>query len=618
VNALGEMEFTEMYMMTHAVSRATQTNYKRIHLSDGGPPLDISAFHNVKLASGALKPPIGLKRGDKLLRYDEASGSMSPVAVTRIESVKLEGAYHPMTWTRTIVVNGVVASDFQGLPLTPAVVEAQASAVMQLHTEFPELVASSDSLVDADTGLHVLALAPLMQTLVATSQLSMLDRLRALPPRVLGLLTLGWLRGRIHGEMPLLWAALGVPLTSNGTAAFNRGFGRGVAMHILDGNSDRAAAEGATSFPADECAVCGFDAVVARGGGGDATAAFMRRAWREDALDVSSGDKPAAPLQWPERGTYVTAYPEADLRFVWSHEGACKCTRLERISTTSAPPPPPATGFAVQNVSWAGGSTTEEQGQLFALAFDDQDTTQPRSWVKTYLTVGLPLRVGMCYLLPSAAFVLMAQRKWSAAQLREEVSAALSTWLAFALELACLLGASLLAWDRATLRAAIPHSLSPAAQVADFTSLVLAHDAWFFATHWAMHATRGGARVHARHHAHGAHFSPLAAIAFGPAEALLQALYLPLVTAAYVAALGRTMHPNAWRAEVALAILHSVWIHSGADRWCGARVCEGLERLGLHTPRLHRAHHDAGELAAAGNYALYFTHLDHAFGTARD
>ncbi len=57
--------------------------------------------------------------------------------------------------------------------------------------------------------------------------------------------------------------------------------------------------------------------------------------------------------------------------------------------------------------------------------------------------------------------------------------------------------------------------------------IVVAHDAWFYWTHRALHHRRWFGAVHGRHHA-SLHPTPWAAYAFHPVEALVQALFLPL------------------------------------------------------------------------------------------
>ena len=57
--------------------------------------------------------------------------------------------------------------------------------------------------------------------------------------------------------------------------------------------------------------------------------------------------------------------------------------------------------------------------------------------------------------------------------------------------------------------------------------IIVAHDAWFYWTHRALHHRRWFRAVHGRHHA-SLHPTPWAAYAFHPVEALVQAVFLPL------------------------------------------------------------------------------------------
>ncbi|MCW5635121.1 MAG: sterol desaturase family protein, partial [Rubrivivax sp.] len=62
---------------------------------------------------------------------------------------------------------------------------------------------------------------------------------------------------------------------------------------------------------------------------------------------------------------------------------------------------------------------------------------------------------------------------------------------------------------------------------ASLALIVVAHDAWFYWTHRALHHRRWFRAVHGRHHA-SLHPTPWAAYAFHPVEALVQAVFLPL------------------------------------------------------------------------------------------
>ena len=61
-----------------------------------------------------------------------------------------------------------------------------------------------------------------------------------------------------------------------------------------------------------------------------------------------------------------------------------------------------------------------------------------------------------------------------------------------------------------------------------FMVLILLHDSWFFWTHWLLHHWRWLYRhVHSAHHS-SRYPSPFADLSFHPAEALIQALFIPI------------------------------------------------------------------------------------------
>jgi len=138
---------------------------------------------------------------------------------------------------------------------------------------------------------------------------------------------------------------------------------------------------------------------------------------------------------------------------------------------------------------------------------------------------------------------------------------------------------------------------------ASLVLIVVAHDAWFYWTHRAMHHRRWFRAVHGRHHA-SLHPTPWAAYAFHPVEALVQATFLPLFL------LLVPVHG----AVIALFLLHMILRNTIGHcahellpwRW----TPRGW--LGWITSVSHHHFHHARN---RGNYGLYFTWWDRGCGT---
>jgi Delta7-sterol 5-desaturase len=139
-----------------------------------------------------------------------------------------------------------------------------------------------------------------------------------------------------------------------------------------------------------------------------------------------------------------------------------------------------------------------------------------------------------------------------------------------------------------------------------FASLVLivvAHDAWFYWTHRALHHARWFGAVHGRHHA-SRHPTPWAAYAFHPLEALVQALFLPLwllLVPTHTAVVGLFLLHMIVRNAVghcAHELLPWGWTRRGPLRWL--------------TPVSHHHFHHARN---RGNFGLYFSWWDRWCGT---
>ena len=134
-------------------------------------------------------------------------------------------------------------------------------------------------------------------------------------------------------------------------------------------------------------------------------------------------------------------------------------------------------------------------------------------------------------------------------------------------------------------------------------ALIVLHDAYFYWTHRAMHHPRLFRHVHRVHHL-STNPSPLAAYAFAPLEALVHALYVPLL------ALVMPMSQVALFVFLVFMIARNVIAHLGVEllpSWFVRR------RWSTHltTTTHHAMHHQK----PAGNYGLYFTFWDRLMGT---
>ncbi|HEY8090165.1 MAG TPA: sterol desaturase family protein [Polyangiaceae bacterium] len=133
--------------------------------------------------------------------------------------------------------------------------------------------------------------------------------------------------------------------------------------------------------------------------------------------------------------------------------------------------------------------------------------------------------------------------------------------------------------------------------------LPVLHDTYFYWTHRAMHHRRLFKRVHRVHHlSHNP--SPFAAYAFAPAEAVVQAAYVPLF------ALLVPVHVIALFVFLAFMILRNVLGHLGIELfprpfvrsrwWCWSTTT---------------THHCLHHRRSGANYGLYFTWWDRLMGT---
>jgi lathosterol oxidase len=139
--------------------------------------------------------------------------------------------------------------------------------------------------------------------------------------------------------------------------------------------------------------------------------------------------------------------------------------------------------------------------------------------------------------------------------------------------------------------------------VLSLAGMILAHDAYFYWTHRAMHHPRLFRFFHLMHH-RSTTPSPFAAYAFAWPEALVQALFMPLWL------LFVPMQAAALLAFMAVMIVRNVMGHAGMELHPPAFVTSRwLGWLSTTT------HHDLHHQRFAGNYGLYFTWWDKLMGT---
>ncbi|MEZ0309262.1 MAG: sterol desaturase family protein [Ramlibacter sp.] len=139
--------------------------------------------------------------------------------------------------------------------------------------------------------------------------------------------------------------------------------------------------------------------------------------------------------------------------------------------------------------------------------------------------------------------------------------------------------------------------------VASFFVFIVLHDAWFYWTHRLLHKPR---LFHWSHRTH--HFSvaptPWTAYSFSASEALVQALYLPVVLLIVPA------HQAVLFLWMIWMVLRNVMGHSGIELLPRSWLAGWWGRW-LTTTLHHEMHHAYGGV----NYGLYFTWWDRWCGT---
>jgi Delta7-sterol 5-desaturase len=133
--------------------------------------------------------------------------------------------------------------------------------------------------------------------------------------------------------------------------------------------------------------------------------------------------------------------------------------------------------------------------------------------------------------------------------------------------------------------------------------LLLAHDAWFYWTHRLLHRHLVFRWAHAAHHRSQAP-TPWAAYSFAPAEAVVQAVFLPLIL------LVLPLHPAVIFVFLVHMIVRNVLGHAGVELLPRAWLAGWWGRW-LTTTLHHDLHHAHGR----HNYGFYFTWWDRLCGT---
>ena len=139
--------------------------------------------------------------------------------------------------------------------------------------------------------------------------------------------------------------------------------------------------------------------------------------------------------------------------------------------------------------------------------------------------------------------------------------------------------------------------------IASLVLMVLAHDAYFYWSHRAMHDPRLFRAFHRRHHrSHNP--SPFSAYSFDLAEAAVMAAFVPI---------WMLLVPTSWPV-VGLFMLHQIIRNTIGH--CGYELfpanAEGAPLLGFMTTVTH---HDLHHAQAGWNYGLYFSWWDRWMGT---
>lgn len=133
--------------------------------------------------------------------------------------------------------------------------------------------------------------------------------------------------------------------------------------------------------------------------------------------------------------------------------------------------------------------------------------------------------------------------------------------------------------------------------------LIVAHDAWFYWSHWLIHRPRLFRWFHSRHHkSHNP--TPFTSYSFDASEALVNAVYFPLILLVIPA------HPIALLTFAVHMMLRNAIGHCGYEAFPARR--DGRPLLDWLTTVTH---HDMHHEHAGRNFGLYFAWWDRWMGT---
>jgi sterol desaturase/sphingolipid hydroxylase (fatty acid hydroxylase superfamily) len=133
--------------------------------------------------------------------------------------------------------------------------------------------------------------------------------------------------------------------------------------------------------------------------------------------------------------------------------------------------------------------------------------------------------------------------------------------------------------------------------------MIFLHDGYFYWTHRLLHLPFWFEKIHIRHHLSSSP-DPLTALAFHPVEAIIQAVFFPLII------LTIPIHVAAILIFLLFMVFMNVLGHSGYQLF---HYGKGMRKWlsWNNSSRSHDAHHQF----AKGNYSLYFTFWDKWMGT---
>jgi len=111
-----EGSYAKVYSFAH-MERNAKTEFLQIHSSTIEAPLEITPSHMLYVSKTAHAPATVVPAGAvQVGDYLRAAATAEPAPVTAIRTVVRQGAYAPLTESGTIVVQGVVASNYVALP----------------------------------------------------------------------------------------------------------------------------------------------------------------------------------------------------------------------------------------------------------------------------------------------------------------------------------------------------------------------------------------------------------------------------------------------------------------------------------------------------------------------